>query len=141
MLVLKMGGVCAVNCFPAAVLMGLRAHGLTIPVPEVAVHDHPATQHQALREVLLKMVMEAREGDLCADAKCTQARLAACLKIDEYIFHDVAVFVVELLKCVSINTIMAKPGMGALTVTKFAGEKVIACECWPAVHAFFYFLP
>ena len=106
-----------------------------------AVHEHPATQHQALCEVLLKTVMEAGEGALSADARCTQARLAACLKTGEYIFHDVAVFVVELLKCVSINIIMGEPGLGALTVTRFAGEKVTACECWPAGHAFVYFMP
>jgi len=47
----------AVNRFAAAVLLGLRGHGLRIPM-DVAKHLDPRAQHQATRRVLLAWALQ-----------------------------------------------------------------------------------
>ena len=109
------------NCFAAAVLMGLRGHGLRIPV-DVARRLDPRAQHQAFRRSLLAWagqlegrVQNAEDGDaLAAMQKSLQDR--------QHVLDEVAMTVVEMFDdMVTVNIIMGVTAMGALTVTSFAG--------------------
>lgn len=115
----------AVNCFPAAVLMGLNGHELPLPA-EVEMHLRPIAKHQALREVLLKQAGEAQKGDLTWDEEETLFRMRASLQNGKFVWEEVSMFVVELFgDKVTVNVIMGVTAMEALTVTSFAGEKAL----------------
>ena len=105
--------------------MGLRGHGLRIPV-DVARHLDPRAQHQDFRRSLLAWagqlegrVQNAEDGDaLAAMQKSLQDR--------QHVLDEVAMIVVEMFDdTVTVNIIMGVTAMGALTVTSLAGEKNI----------------
>ncbi len=72
------------NCFAAAVLLGVRGHGLRIP-SDVAKHLDPRAQHQALRRLLLawavqleKRIEDEVDGEALAGYEAELAGQTAC---------------------------------------------------------------
>ena len=114
------GDDAAVNCFPAAVLMGLHGHGFSLP-PEVGKYFNMDARHQAFREVLLRQAEQAwrLEGD--GDMKLTFQRMIESLQNGRLVWEDVSMFIVELLRgMVTVNVIFGVTSMGALTVSSYA---------------------
>lgn len=88
----------AVNCFPAAVLMGLRGLGIT-PPKEVAMQLHPDAQHQALRKVLRRKAMQTQQGGGLDELEGrTLDRMIASLQDGRCVWDEVAMLVVEQFK-------------------------------------------
>ena len=126
----------AVNCFPAAVIMGLHGHCLGLP-PEVGKLFDMNARHQAFREVLLRFAEQAWLHEVDPAERLTYERMLRSLQKGTLVWEDVSMFVVETVaKKVTVNVILGVTSMGALTVSSFAGEKrmpcrVVACMCEP----------
>ena len=107
------------NCFCAAVLLGLEGHGLAVP-PKVTGPSRSVAQHQALREVLQDRVRGVifdverslnpgdgsespshdEEKELLAEL-ATLERMKASLEDGMFVYEDVAMFLVSLM-CANI---------------------------------------
>lgn len=118
------GGHCfAVNCFSAAVLLGVRGHGLHIPT-DVAKHLDPRAQHQALRRLLLAWAVQLEKRIEDEDDGEALAAMKQSLQDRQHVLDEVAMLVVEMFDDqVTVNIIMGVTTMEALTVTSFAGEQ------------------
>ena len=113
----------AVNCFPAAVLMGIHGHCLSLPL-EVEKLFHMEARHQAFREVLLHRAEQAWQVEEDVDKKLTYLRMIESLRSGRLVWEDVCIFIVDLFAGkVTMNVILGVTSMGALTVSSFAGEQ------------------
>jgi len=115
-----------VNCFAAAVVMGLWGHGLELPV-EVATVLDPRARHQAFRVLLRDWAGElTRSVSPNSNESEALQNMAESLHDRQYVLDEVAMLVVtKFEEMVSVHIINGVTSMGALSVTSFEGEQRI----------------
>ena len=77
----------AMNRFPAAVLMGMYGHCLSLPL-EVEKLVHMDARHQATREVLLHRAEQARQVEEDVNKKLTYLRMIESLQSGRPVWEE-----------------------------------------------------
>ena len=96
----------AVNCFPSAVMLGARGHGLRMPVA-VAKHLELRTQHQALRGVLHCMAERMEREEFLNGGDGSAQSMRESLEPGKMVLDEVSMLVVALFgENVTVNVIM-----------------------------------
>ena len=113
--------------------MGLRGHGLRIPV-DVARQLDPCAQHQAFRRLLLDWALQLEGRIQKEDNGEALAAMKHSLQDRKHVLDEIAMLVVEMFDdMVTVNIIMGVTAMEALTITSFGGEDNICIGLYGCV--------